>query len=110
MSCLEDIVWGNKFHEDPSQCWKMTSFCRDVFVTAHMDEFGRGAISPTSSMGVTDVMSIGLGSLVGLLVSLAMYWGVRGGFSQKQDEPYGNIEFTQVPGKEPVAPETELTI
>ena len=109
MRCLEDVVWGNEFHEDLSQCWKMTSLCRDVFVSAHMDEFGRGATKPGINTGIPDTFGVALGLMSGLLASLAIYWVVRGGFSRREDDPYGNVEFTPVPAREPVAPENELT-
>ena len=110
VGCLEDVVWGNKFHDDPNQCWKMTSLCRNVFATSHMDEFGHGATAPTANIGIPDTVALVLGLLFGVLASVAMYWGVRGRFSRKEDDPHGHVEFTRVPKSDPTDPETELTI
>jgi hypothetical protein len=102
VSCLEDVVLGNSFrNKDHSHCWKMTSFCRDVFTTEHMDQFGRGDSKMLDNGdGLHDTMSLALGLVSGVLASILIYYGIRGGFTRREDDSYGDVQFSSIPGGE----------
>ena len=90
---MESIVWNNSFEQE-NDCWKLTTFCRDILATPKMDELGHGG-TPADLEGITPLaMTLALAS--GLLASLMVLFAMRGGCSKKQDEEYGDVQFSQV--------------
>ena len=101
--CIESVVWDSSFN-DETDCWKLTSLCRDITNTPMLDEFGRSASSSglsTGSLGTSpDTNSgtkLGLALASALLAGFVIFQSMRGGFKRKDGtEPYGDIQFSQV--------------
>lgn len=90
---MESMVWGNSFNHD-NDCWKLTTFCRDVLATPLMDEFGHG-VTPdafTNSANLGLIFSV----ISGVLASIMVFCAMRGGCSKKQQEDYGDVQFSEV--------------
>ena len=96
VNCIEELTWKNNFASDPSQCWKMTTMCRDITKTSQMDELGQGSIRPTHSFMQQEVSKIILAFASGLLVSTLILSALRGRRSSKNDDRFGDVEFSRV--------------
>jgi len=106
VQCLESIVWNQRFDSE-TDCWKLTSLCRDVTQTNGMDEFGndlRGSDRTISgSFADPPASAIIVAILAGAFASAMIYRAVRGGFSitatpkdAARGDEYGNVEFTVI--------------
>lgn len=93
MECMESIVWADQFDHD-KDCWKLTTFCRDILKTPNMDELGQGVTPPAFQ----NIGTIGLvfAVLSGLLGSAMIIIAVRGGFRSKNKDPYGDVQFSAI--------------
>ena len=94
--CIEQVVWGNSFHEHPKECWKMTALCRDVTSTGEMDEMGHGMTTRSFFFhSVGNGTATVLALISGLVASLMICHALRGGFSKRKDR-YDGVEFSEV--------------
>lgn len=93
MDCMESIVWADMFDHD-KDCWKLTTFCRDILKTPNMDELGQG-VTPSAfqTIGTTGLV---FAVLSGLLGSAMIIIAVRGGFRSKNKDPYGDVQFSAI--------------
>jgi hypothetical protein len=97
VNCIEELTWGNKFHEDSAQCWKMTNLCRDVISTAHMDELGHGPTPPAfENHVVRNTAALILAVIAGLASSVMILHAIRGGRSKRDDRYGDDVEFSEV--------------
>jgi beta-glucosidase len=106
VQCLESIVWNQRFDSE-TDCWKLTSLCRDVTQTTGMDEFGndlRGSGRIVSgSFADPPASAIIVAILAGAFASAMIYRSVRGGLSitatpkdAARGDEYGNVEFSMI--------------
>jgi hypothetical protein len=94
VDCMESIVWGNSFQKE-NDCWKVTTFCRDVLATPRMDEFGHGATPADFSQQGSPVV-LALAVISGVLASIMVAYAMRGGCSSKKEGDYGDVQFSTV--------------
>jgi hypothetical protein len=93
---MESIVWGNSFEKE-KDCWKVTTFCRDVIATPQMDEFGHGATPAAfADAGNDNPLALILSVASGVLASLMVLYAMRGGFTKKREDYYGDVQFSEV--------------
>lgn len=91
VKCLESLVWNEDF-DSSTDCWKMTSFCRNVLTTPGMDEYGSGEASNEGNPTV----AIGLSLLSGLFASIMIVYAMQGGCKSKEDDISGDVQFSAV--------------
>ena len=91
---MESIALDKEFSRD-SDCWKLTSFCRDVFGTPEMDEFGQGPnpLVLPDGPGTTTIVAL-LAAL--LAFGLVYYYVTRGGRRKRREEEFGDIQFASI--------------
>lgn len=108
VNCLESIVWNERF-DSKTDCWKLTSLCRDVTQTTGMDEFGN-AFSSSSFAGSKEnndapPSTIIAATLAGVFASVMIVRTIRGGFATTTDahpqhtargEKFGDVEFSTI--------------
>jgi beta-glucosidase len=79
--CIENIVTGferqNQF-QDTDQCFKMTTFCRDIFRTTQMDEFGAGPQDHHNILHGQTPVSYAIALLAAIISSLLMFHALFG--------------------------------
>jgi hypothetical protein len=92
---MESVVWGNSFEKE-NDCWKLTNFCRDVVSTPQMDEFAHGATPAAFARQGNNPVVIILAVIAGVVASIMVTHAMRGGFSKKEEEPYGDVQFSEV--------------
>jgi len=113
VKCLESIVQNETF-DSKKDCWKLTSFCRDVTQTPGMDEFGSGG-SDSKMLGSggnmnsnTSPLAIILSLISGIFASAMIVYAMKGGFSTDTIQPhhnntkggkYGDVEFSAIISK-----------
>jgi len=100
VQCLENVVWSNNFRADTSQCWKMTTFCRNIMITPGMDELGHGNTPGAfadfgGGGGVAAIVVLVMALIAGALSTFAIITALRGGFSKKLTR-FQTAEFTRV--------------
>jgi hypothetical protein len=90
---MESIVWADSF-DHSKDCWKLTTFCRDILTTQSMDELGQGVTPPAfqNSSNIGLVFAV----LSGVLASAMVIIAVRGGFRRKRNDEYGDVQFSRV--------------
>ena len=94
VDCMESVVWADSFHHN-QDCWKLTTFCRDVLNTPRMDEYGHG-VTPNAFISqdtktIVLVLALVSGVLASLIVAVAMRGGVR-----KRNDDYGDVQFSAI--------------
>ena len=94
VECMESLTYDNSFDKD-NDCWKLTTFCRDVLKTPEMDEFGHGATPEAFVPKNGNVVTIVVALMAGVLASLLVAYAMRGGF-KKRDEDFGDVQFSSV--------------
>ena len=94
VECMESITYENSFERD-SDCWKLTTFCRDVISTPHMDEFGHGA-TPDTFAPKGHLLAIVLALVACVLASALVGYAKKGGFFRKRDENFGDVQFSSI--------------
>jgi len=123
VKCLESIVWNKSFDHSKKQqdCWKLTSFCRDITRTAGMDEFGSGGrpnrgnaifnsgqpavVGPSPTFPSSTAIAVAL--LAGIFSSTMIIVLLRGGFQSSrpkarsvrnhndaETDSYGDVQFS----------------
>lgn len=101
--CLEQIV-GSKGFDSKKDCWKLTSFCRDVTQTTGMDEYGSGSDSRSGPSSLAILVSLCIGFIASIMIWLSM----RGGFAttgvsprhSTKGEQYSKVEFSSIGGSD----------
>jgi beta-glucosidase len=88
VNCIESVTVGfQRGSFDPkSHCWKMTTFCRDIFRTEKMDEYGVGPLDNASI--AYPPLSYILALLAGLASTLFFMYNLR---------KRSNVEHASVP-------------
>ena len=109
VKCLEPIVWNEQFDSE-KDCWKLTSFCRDVTQTIGMDEFGNSNSSIGDFAGSNDnsdalPSAIIVAMFSGAIASAMIVRAIRAGFSttpnihpkhNAQGGKYIDVEFSAI--------------
>ena len=90
---MESIVWTDSFDRS-KDCWKLTTFCRDILTTQSMDELGQGSTPPAFQKSGT--IGLVFAVLSGALASTMVIIAVRGGFRRKSNDEYGDVQFSRV--------------
>jgi len=95
VNCLESLIWHDAFNSD-KDCWKLTSFCRDVIKTPGMDEFGSGkAPRAFARLGIPPA-AIALSLFAGVLASVMILLTMKGRFMTKEERNRDDIRFDAV--------------
>eukprot|EP00536_Pseudo-nitzschia_multiseries_P005819 jgi/Psemu1/296016/fgenesh1_pm.116_\ len=109
VGCLESIIENQTF-DSKKDCWKLTSFCRDVTHTPNMDEFGSGIFDGnmvgSNMTNNLPPLAIILSLFSGIFASVMIIYAMRGGFDTDNIQPrhqkstkrgkYGKIEFSAI--------------
>mmetsp|Transcript_35025 Transcript_35025/g.84778 ORF Transcript_35025/g.84778 Transcript_35025/m.84778 type:complete len:942 (-) Transcript_35025:27-2852(-) len=93
VECIESILFEPSFETE--SCWKLTSFCRDIFATPDMDEFGNGP-TPSHHAGVIkpDHLAFALAFLSGITGAVMIITSMRGGVCSRRKGPaYEGVEM-----------------
>ena len=112
VKCLESIVWNESF-DSTKDCWKLTTFCRDVTKTPGMDENGSGGSSSSfgginANTNAPPPLAIILSLLSGIFASAMIVYAMRGGFATADGQQrnnakgalYGDVEFSAIGNNE----------
>ena len=91
VQCLESVTWGMR-HSDTVQCEKMTTFCRDIFRTEGLNQFGAGLFVAPSTPSTPPATFVAL--LAGVISSVIIFMSLRGLCRPKAEEHV--VEFTSV--------------
>jgi len=102
VNCMESIVRADGF-DNNKDCWKLTTFCRDVLKTPSMDEYGRG-ITPSTFQhkGGTSGLLFGIlgGVLLASILMLVVAFRDRFHKQQRGGNKYGiydgEVQFCEV--------------
>lgn len=94
VDCMESIVWSDFFDPD-HDCWKLTTFCRDVLSTPGMDEYSNGVTPNAFRSEHNSVLVLSLALFSGFVASAMVFVAMRGGCRKKQDE-HGDVQFAAV--------------
>lgn len=93
VECMESIVFVPSFERD--SCWKLTTFCRDIFATPNMDEFGNGSTPPHHASFIQpDHLAFALAFLSGVIGAIMIVTNMRGGVCSRRRGPaYEGVEM-----------------
>jgi hypothetical protein len=95
VDCMESVTWADSF-DHQQDCWKLTTFCRDVLSTPGMDEHGDGVTPNAFLFQQNSTVVLALAVFSGVLASIMVVVAMRGGFRKKKDEEYGDVQFSAV--------------
>jgi len=104
VKCLEAIVWNEQFNSK-TDCWKLTSLCRDVTQTTGIDEFGNSVFAGRKANKDAPPSTIIAATLAGVFASVMIVRTIRGGFATTTDEhpqhtargeKFGDVEFSTI--------------
>lgn len=87
-------MWADTF-DHSKDCWKLTTFCRDVLKTPAMDEYGHGVTPTAFSFQQNNTVVLTLAVVSGVVASIMVFVAMRGGCRKKHDE-YGDVQFSAV--------------
>ena len=113
VKCLETIVWNERF-DSKTDCWKLTSFCRDITRTMGMDQYGNaynrsGSFSGIKPNADAPQSAIIVAMLAGAFASAMIVRAICVGFSTtanahpqrtNQGKKYGDVEFSAIRNSE----------
>ena len=93
VECIESILFEPSFQKE--SCWKLTSFCRDIFATPNMDEFGNGPTPPHhGGMMQPDRIAFTFAFLSGVIGAIMIVTSMRGGVcSRRKGQEYEGVEM-----------------
>lgn len=105
VQCLESVFWSEQFDSE-TDCWKLTSLCRDVTRTMDMDEFGKPNNRSQDGANLDAPPSaIMVAMLAGAVASVMIVHAIRAGFSTTvypsiqsttRGKNYGDVEFSAI--------------
>lgn len=91
VNCIESVIWGFGSSPDGESCSKLTTMCRDIFRTGHLDEFGTGNLT-----GGMQFLGSCIALFTALIASGIIVYVMNGGLLRRAGHDGEHIQFVRV--------------